>query len=87
MMLLNSPSRRLWTKVTDAIKAKDMKAATDSKVDIEEAQRERTAKREEAGETWSPRYFRLDGETYVPVFRCVSPTRCAADLFFTFFRL
>lgn len=62
-------SRRLWSKVTDAIKTKDMKAATDNKVDIEEAQRERAAKREESAEKWAPRYFRLEGDEHVPLFQ------------------
>ena len=51
-------SRRLWTKVTAAIKAKDLDAATDAKTEIEDAQREQARERDARGEQWRPRFFK-----------------------------
>ncbi|GAA5840418.1 hypothetical protein JCM9279_007320 [Rhodotorula babjevae] len=55
-------SRRLWTKVTAAIKAKDLDAATDAKTEIEDAQREAAREREAKGEQWAPRFFKPTGK-------------------------
>lgn len=55
-------SRRLWTRVTAAIKAKDLDAATDAKSAIEEAQRESARQREAKGETFKPRFFKPSGK-------------------------
>lgn len=55
-------SRRLWGKVTAAIKAKDLDAATDAKSAIEEAQREAARQREANGETFKPRFFKPTGK-------------------------
>ncbi|GAA5899702.1 hypothetical protein JCM8208_004539 [Rhodotorula glutinis] len=55
-------SRRLWTKVTAAIKAKDLDAATDAKTEIEDAQREAAREREARGEQWQPRFFKPTGK-------------------------
>lgn len=55
-------SRRLWTKVTAAIKAKDLEAATDAKSAIEEAQREAARQRDASGETFKPRFFKPTGK-------------------------
>ncbi|GAA5859525.1 hypothetical protein JCM8547_006863 [Rhodosporidiobolus lusitaniae] len=55
-------SRRLWSKVTAAIKAKDLDAATDAKGAIEDAQREQAKEREARGETFVPRYFKPTGK-------------------------
>lgn len=56
-------SRRLWSKVTAAIKAKDLDAATEAKSAIEDAQRESARERDDKGESWTPRFFVLkDGE-------------------------
>mgnify|MGYP002718800978 CR=1 len=55
-------SRRLWTKVTAAIKAKDLDAATDAKSAIEEAQREAARQRDASGETFKPRFFKPTGK-------------------------
>ncbi|KAG7090690.1 hypothetical protein E1B28_009787 [Marasmius oreades] len=50
-------SRRLWQKLTQAIIAKDMEAATDAKSAIEDAQREQRRMMEERGEKHIPRFF------------------------------
>ncbi|KAK4705791.1 hydroxymethylbilane synthase, partial [Phenoliferia sp. Uapishka_3] len=50
-------SRRLWSKVTAAIKAKDLDAATDAKSAIEDSQRDTTKDRDEKGETFTSRFF------------------------------
>ncbi|BGP02164.1 Oxysterol-binding protein-like protein 7 [Rhodotorula toruloides] len=55
-------SRRLWAKVTAAIKAKDLDAATDAKTEIEETQREAARERESRGESWQPKYFKPTGK-------------------------
>lgn len=62
-------SRRLWTKVTAAIRKKDLDAATDAKTAIEDAQRESTREREEKGEKWHPRFFELDDDEWRPKIR------------------
>ncbi|KAH9949524.1 Oxysterol-binding protein [Amylocystis lapponica] len=51
-------SRRLWAKLTQAILAKDMEAATEAKTAVEEEQREQRRRREETG----------DGDAFVPRF-------------------
>ncbi|KAL8293143.1 hypothetical protein RQP46_000837 [Phenoliferia psychrophenolica] len=61
-------SRRLWSKVTAAIKAKDLDAATDAKTEIEDAQRDSTKEREESGEAFVPRFFVLKDGEYRPNF-------------------
>jgi len=52
-------SRRLWSKVTSAIKANDIDAATDAKTEIEDAQRESARLRDERGEKFTSKYFKL----------------------------
>lgn len=59
-------SRKLWSGLTDAIYAKDMEAATESKSKVEEAQREDRRKREEHGEKHLPRFFEQRGGRWVP---------------------
>ncbi|KAM0790788.1 hypothetical protein ACM66B_004636 [Microbotryomycetes sp. NB124-2] len=61
-------SRNLWTKVTAAIKAKDLDAATDAKTKIEDAQREAARQREETGEKHQPRFFELVDGWWHPKF-------------------
>ncbi|GAA6048842.1 hypothetical protein JCM3770_003647 [Rhodotorula araucariae] len=63
-------SRRLWNRVTAAIKAKDLDAATDAKGAIEDAQREAARERDASGEQWAPRFFRPTGKggEWRPVF-------------------
>lgn len=55
-------SRRLWSKLTQAIVAKDMEAATEAKTAVEESQRELRRQREESGEHFVPRFFQQDRE-------------------------
>lgn len=50
-------SRRLWSKVTEGIKEKNLDKATDAKSAIEDAQRSRQKEREERGEAFKPRFF------------------------------
>ncbi|GAA5885622.1 hypothetical protein JCM16303_001487 [Sporobolomyces ruberrimus] len=52
-------SRRLWSRVTQAIKQNDIDAATDAKTAIEDAQRESARLREEKGEKFVPKFFKL----------------------------
>ncbi|BGP42036.1 Oxysterol-binding protein OBPa [Rhodotorula kratochvilovae] len=63
-------SRRLWSRVTAAIKAKDLDAATDAKSAIEDAQREAARERDAQGEGWAPRFFKPTGKggEWRPVF-------------------
>ncbi|PWN52897.1 Oxysterol-binding protein [Violaceomyces palustris] len=59
-------SRRLWSKVTEGIKEKNLDKATESKTAIEDYQRQLAREREEKGETWQPKYFVLKGDRYYP---------------------
>ena len=51
---------RLWSKLTEAIKNKDMEAATIAKTTVEGAQRESTRRREQFGVKHEPRFFKVD---------------------------
>lgn len=53
-------SRKLWSKVTAGLAAKDMDAATDEKTFIENRQREETAVRRKEGLQWHPRFFTIN---------------------------
>ncbi|CAO0801731.1 unnamed protein product [Mucor circinelloides] len=53
-------SRKLWSKVTAGLAAKDMDAATDEKTFIENRQREETAVRQKEGLQWHPRFFNIN---------------------------
>ncbi|KAI8388694.1 uncharacterized protein BYT42DRAFT_631824 [Radiomyces spectabilis] len=57
-------SRHLWSKLTAAIKARDMDTATDEKTTIEDAQRRDAKEREEKNITWSPRFFQETNGEY-----------------------
>lgn len=57
---------RLWSKVTEGIKEKNLEKATESKTAIEDAQRQRVKEREEKEETWQPKYFVQKGEKFYP---------------------
>lgn len=59
-------SRRLWLKLTQAIIAKDMEAATEAKSKVEDAQREQRRKMEESGKTHVPRFFELRNGRWEP---------------------
>ena len=61
-----TPLRRLWAKVTQGIKEKDLDMATESKSAIEDDQRRRVKEREEKGETWQPRFFVAKGDKFYP---------------------
>lgn len=62
-------SRRLWSKVTRAIKKKDLDAATLAKTAIEDFQRDRARLREEKEEKWEPVFFELrDEDEWKPKF-------------------
>ncbi|ORY35465.1 hypothetical protein BCR39DRAFT_509863 [Naematelia encephala] len=51
-------SRRLWTKLTDAIKSADMHGATAAKSAVEDRQRELAKKREATGDFPETRFFK-----------------------------
>ncbi|PIL29953.1 hypothetical protein GSI_07864 [Ganoderma sinense ZZ0214-1] len=59
-------SRRMWTRLTRAIVAKDMDAATEAKTAVEDAQRETRRNLEERGDTHVPRFFRLKDGRWMP---------------------
>ncbi|KAN0061429.1 Oxysterol-binding protein OBPa [Thecaphora frezii] len=59
-------SRRLWSKVTEGIKEKNLDKATENKSAIEEYQRQLVREREEKGESWTPRFFVQRGDKYYP---------------------
>ncbi|KNZ62271.1 hypothetical protein VP01_1292g7 [Puccinia sorghi] len=62
-------SRRLWSKVTRAIKRKDLDAATLAKTAIEDFQRDRARQREEKEEKWEPVFFELkEDDEWIPKF-------------------
>jgi hypothetical protein len=50
-------SLKLWSGVTNAIHAKQFSKATQVKLDLEEAQREKARQREAKGEVWTPVFF------------------------------
>ncbi|KAL2130990.1 hypothetical protein VTI74DRAFT_5693 [Chaetomium olivicolor] len=54
---LPNESLQLWSKVTEAILAKQYSKATTVKQELEEAQREKARERERKGETWKPVFF------------------------------
>lgn len=51
---------RLWSKLTEAIKNKDMEAATNAKTTVEDAQRESVRRREQFGVRHEPRFFKME---------------------------
>ncbi|GAA96293.1 uncharacterized protein L969DRAFT_91740 [Mixia osmundae IAM 14324] len=65
---LDHESRKLWSKVTAAIKKNDLDAATDAKTAIEDAQRDRAKDRDHKSETHEPKYFVLKGDEWAPKF-------------------
>lgn len=63
---LSQPSR-LWSKLTQAIKNKDMEAATEAKSAVENEQRALAHKRDELGVSFEPRFFKpLPNGRWVP---------------------
>ena len=76
---------RLWYKLTQAIEAKDMEAATRAKTAVEDAQRDLRRRRDESGEVFVPRYFELRDGRWYPKLKCVRPCppwRSAIDVRF-----
>ena len=72
--ILTDSQRRLWSRLTSAIVAKDMEAATEAKTAVEETQRELRRLREESGQTHTPRFFAQNKEgRWIPKFTCVCP--------------
>ena len=66
----------MWTRLTRAIVAKEMDAATEAKTAVEDAQRETRRNLEERGDTHVPRFFHLKDGRWVPKLACVlSPLR------------
>lgn len=60
-------SRRLWRKLTEAIKLQDMNAAQAAKSEVEDAQRQLRADREAKGEPApQPRFFTQVGDKWYP---------------------
>jgi hypothetical protein len=54
-------SRRLWSKLTGALRVNNQDLATLEKCKVEDAQRASTKEREERGLPHIPRYFESDG--------------------------
>jgi len=63
--MLPNESRKMWSKVTEAIHAKEFSKATDIKVQIEEQKRKEFADREAKKEIWIPRFFSV-GQPGIP---------------------
>jgi hypothetical protein len=55
---------RLWSKLTEAIKNRDMDGATDAKTAVEDRQRQLAKERETQGTKWTPRFFEEDYDDY-----------------------
>ncbi|KAG0338239.1 hypothetical protein BG004_007302 [Podila humilis] len=65
-------SRRLWSKLTSALKVNNQDLATEEKSKVEDAQRAKSKDREARAEIHIPRYFEADGEGWVPKLKNVS---------------
>ncbi|KAJ1982640.1 Oxysterol-binding protein OBPa [Dimargaris verticillata] len=59
-------SRRLWSKVTQAMLARDLDTATDEKTKIEDLQRHQRKDRESQGISWTPHFFAARGDDWQP---------------------
>ncbi|KAI7853211.1 hypothetical protein BDC45DRAFT_545685 [Circinella umbellata] len=59
----NHESRRLWSKVTDAIKQKDQDTATNEKMLLEDKQRSDAKERQKQGTSFQPQFFELNNIT------------------------
>lgn len=57
-------SRRLWSKLTAAIKNRDMDTATAEKTLIEDNQRQKARVRDERGIEWQPHFFNENNDDY-----------------------
>ena len=58
-------SRRLWSKVSTAIKNRDMDTATAEKTLVEDSQRAKARDREETGHSWHPTFFNEINDDYI----------------------
>ncbi|XP_059424269.1 oxysterol-binding protein-related protein 10 [Carassius carassius] len=58
-------SRRLWQRVTAALKAGDIDAASEHKHQLEEKQRREGKQRMASSTTWKPKYFNKEGDGWV----------------------
>uniref|UniRef100_A0A8C5QJF7 Oxysterol-binding protein n=1 Tax=Leptobrachium leishanense TaxID=445787 RepID=A0A8C5QJF7_9ANUR len=58
-------SRRIWENVTNALKAKNIEAATEHKHQLEERQRAEARQRASLGALWKPKYFIKEGEGWM----------------------
>uniref|UniRef100_A0A8C2C2D3 Oxysterol-binding protein n=1 Tax=Cyprinus carpio TaxID=7962 RepID=A0A8C2C2D3_CYPCA len=58
-------SRRLWQRVTAALKAGDIDAASEHKHQLEEKQRREGKQRTASSTTWKPKYFIKEGDGWV----------------------
>lgn len=64
---------RLWSQLTEAIKNKDMEAATVAKTAVENEQREETRRRDSLGVSYEPRFFKLQSDgRWVPKVQLVT---------------
>lgn len=57
-------SQVIWKEVTEALRNKDIQAATAAKHAVEDKQRAEAKRRQETGEEWKQRYFDLDGDVW-----------------------
>ncbi|KAM7449977.1 hypothetical protein ABFA07_002344 [Porites harrisoni] len=58
-------SRRLWHKVTHALKNDDIESATSAKHELEEKQRKEARERKEAGVEWKTKIFHRHGDGWM----------------------
>ncbi|ORX92126.1 Oxysterol-binding protein [Basidiobolus meristosporus CBS 931.73] len=65
-------SRRLWSKVTDALRSRNLNLATDEKTSIEDNQRRLTKERNEKDLNWVPRFFTYKNGQYIPILNHIS---------------
>jgi len=61
----DNESRRLWSKVTNALISRNLDLATDEKTIVEDAQRNEAKMREADGIDWRPRFFLENNGEYV----------------------
>ncbi|KAI8878102.1 Oxysterol-binding protein [Backusella circina FSU 941] len=76
-------SRKVWQKVSDAIRANDTQTAGTEKNKLETKQREERAQREEENQTWKPKYFSWEEEEPNVVFLQSMLTDSVGKKYFT----
>lgn len=77
----------MWSKLTRAIVAKDMDAATEAKTAVEESQREARRRMDERGEVHVPRFFQERNGRWEPKLQCVSSLPSSSPVSFDLYRL